>query len=339
DLLRDRFDSAALAALATFLLVFFITINLIGQFKAGSVILQSLLTDAPGFQASAGLLARSVSWAPLLKTASPGYLLCLFTFAAGVVLYTTYGGFRAVVWTDVMQGVVMVIGVVVMLPLAIYFAGGLPHASQQMGEMTPPAHVHLRIASPAPSATGMVLPEGIWLEIPSDGDQPRRLFRTDARSGIAVGETDAQLVVPTTGDAASVPAIEITTEHQLATIAADPAYAALTVQIDPDAKESRYAFGAGQRNVYLTAPGPSRTRDAGFLPLSMAVSFFLMWTFSGAGQPGNMVRQMAFHGSRTLRYGIVTLCVYFSLIYFPIVVIFCCARVLLPGWEIEPDRI
>ena len=40
-----------------------------------------------------------------------------------MIVYTTYGGFHAVVWTDVMQGVVMVVGVVIMLPLAINQAG------------------------------------------------------------------------------------------------------------------------------------------------------------------------------------------------------------------------
>ncbi len=34
-----------------------------------------------------------------------------------------------------------------------------------------------------------------------------------------------------------------------------------------------------------------------------------------------------------------TVSIYYSLIYFPLVIIFCCARVLLPGWETEPDRI
>ena len=55
----------------------------------------------------------------------PEYLLCLVTFGIVVVAYTTYGGFHAVVWTDVMQGIVMVFGVLVMLPLALYQVGGV----------------------------------------------------------------------------------------------------------------------------------------------------------------------------------------------------------------------
>jgi Na+/pantothenate symporter len=34
----------------------------------------------------------------------PAYVLCLLVFGLVVVAYTTYGGFRAVVWTDVLQG-------------------------------------------------------------------------------------------------------------------------------------------------------------------------------------------------------------------------------------------
>jgi SSS family solute:Na+ symporter/sodium/pantothenate symporter len=36
---------------------------------------------------------------------------------------------------------------------------------------------------------------------------------------------------------------------------------------------------------------------------------------------------------------VFTVVIYYSLIYFPLVIIFCCARMLLPGMEIESDRI
>jgi len=71
----------------------------------------------------------------------------------------------------------------------------------------------------------------------------------------------------------------------------------------------------------------------------LALSFFAFWTFSGAGQPSYMVRQMAFRDTVTLRRSIVMVAVYFTLIYFPLVIIFTCARVLLPGMEVHPDRV
>jgi SSS family solute:Na+ symporter/sodium/pantothenate symporter len=103
--------------------------------------------------------------------------------------------------------------------------------------------------------------------------------------------------------------------------------------------DKRYQRGEGQKGVYVIGPGPSTSSAAGFLPVNLAISFFFMWTFSGAGQPGNMVRLMAFKDSRTLRRAIFTVAIYYSMIYFPLVIIFTCARVLLPGWETLPDRI
>ena len=64
-----------------------------------------------------------------------------------------------------------------------------------------------------------------------------------------------------------------------------------------------------------------------------------MWAIAGTGQPSNFVRLMAFDSARTLRFSIATVAVHYSLIYFPLIIIFCCARILLPGMEAESDRI
>lgn len=48
-----------------------------------------------------------------------GYLLGLLVFAFTVVAYTTYGGFWAVTWTDVFEGLVMLMGVLLMAILAV----------------------------------------------------------------------------------------------------------------------------------------------------------------------------------------------------------------------------
>jgi hypothetical protein len=118
-----------------------------------------------------------------------------------------------------------------------------------------------------------------------------------------------------------------------------------------------YVYGADRPGVYVTGPGPappqlpdraaevkpiernsSWGRD-GFLPLSLAISFFFMWAISGTGQPATMVRLMAFRNTATLRRSIFTVAIYYSMIYFPLVIIFCCARILLPGMDLESDRI
>ena len=71
----------------------------------------------------------------------------------------------------------------------------------------------------------------------------------------------------------------------------------------------------------------------------LAVSFFCFWPFAGAAQPSYMARQMAFKDIPTLRHSIIFVALYFSLIYFPLIIIFTCGRVLLPGWEIDADRV
>ena len=339
DVLRDRFESPALGVLSTGLIVFFMVFNLIAQFKGGGVILRTLLQDVPQFQDASSHLALLVRDVPILQTASgkPGYLLCLLVFALAVVIYTTYGGFRAVVWTDVMQGIVMLGGVVIMLPLALFAVKGLGNATRQMAEMTPPNLVELRLAVSSPPSERLVIPANSWIAM-GDGEQ-RRLFRTSVRSQIESGDTRAWRDVADAkdpDDRYKISGIELTYAPHVDQQAASDLGAEVTAEV---IKLDAYRSGAEQTGTYVYGPGPSATEAAGFLPFSLAISFFFMWTFSGAGQPSNMVRLMAFNNTYTLRRAIFTVSIYYSLIYFPLVVIFCCARVLLPGWETESDRI
>jgi sodium/pantothenate symporter len=235
DILRDRFESPAFGLIATSLMVFFLAFNLVAQFKAGSLILKELVTGIDAFESSALWLAATMPDWTLLQTSdgSPvqaDYLLCLLIFGLTVVFYTTYGGFHAVVWTDVMQGVIMVAGVLIMVPLALHQAGGLENATRALASI-------------------------------------------------------------------------------------------------------------GEPGSLVTGPGPDATSPDGFLPLGVAISFFFMWALSGSGQPQYMVRLMAFKDAPTLRRSIITVTIYYSMIYFPLVIIFCCARVLLPGMEGSPDSI
>ncbi len=114
DVLRDRFRSVAFGLIAVSLIVFFMTFNLIAQFKGGSEILRTLLAPIDAFASAADALP---GWLTGLSSLGGEYVLCLVVFGVAVIVYTTYGGFHAVVWTDVMQGIVMVIGVIIMLPL------------------------------------------------------------------------------------------------------------------------------------------------------------------------------------------------------------------------------
>ncbi len=324
DILRDRFQNPQFSILATFLIVFFTCVNLVAQFKAGSMILQTLLGDNEFYQwarSSTGLLLTSNS---LLSGLDPGYVLCLLTFGIAVIIYTTWGGFHAVVWTDVMQGVVMVLGVVIMLPLAISQVGGLKSSTEQLAAMIPPHKATIEILADKDSTD---VPSGTWLKT---DDSPPRVFRT-GKSAVFPDSLSAE-----------VEGIEIVDAGDLQRIAdgkVDVTFAE-GVQVTAIVKSKAAAFPKDdQPGGYVTAPGVHESEVSGFLPMSLAFSMFFYWAISGTGQPSSMVRLMAFNNTRTLRISIATVAVYFSFIYFPLVVIFCCARLILPGMEVESDRI
>lgn len=111
DLLRDRYQSVGLSVISTVVIIIFYTAFMVAQFKAGALIMQTLFHIH--------------------------YEIGLLIFAVCVVLYTSFGGFRAVVWTDVMQGAVMAVGVLLMLPLALMASGGLEQATIHLFEQDP----------------------------------------------------------------------------------------------------------------------------------------------------------------------------------------------------------
>ncbi|MEO2018828.1 MAG: hypothetical protein ABGZ53_31150 [Fuerstiella sp.] len=321
DIFRGRFQSPSFSVLATSLIVFFTCVNLVGQFKAGSMILQTLLGENDFY-----ISARSVVGGFLQSTwpqgaVDPGYLLCLITFGVAVIIYTTWGGFHAVVWTDVMQGFVMVLGVMIMLPLAIYQVGGMQNATEEMAAMVAPHPAKIEIEVPA---ADVEVPLGTWLRT---DDAPARIFRLAEAGEPGTAVVDAIEIVDA-GDLRRIESGEVEVEF------------AEDISIRRIVESRSAAFPANDRpGGYVTAPGPHADEINGFLPMSLAFSMFFYWAISGTGQPSSMVRLMAFNSTRTLRISIATVAVYFSCIYFPLVIIFCCARLLLPGMEVESDRI
>ncbi|RMF44046.1 MAG: hypothetical protein D6753_03560 [Planctomycetota bacterium] len=335
DLIRDRFQSPALGLVATLFIIFFMTCNLIAQFKGGSLILQTLLQDVPAFQYAVVAVARMASTAPgLFSTVDPAYLLCLIVFAASVVGYTTYGGFRAVVWTDVMQGIVMVMGIMVLLPLTLIAVGGLGQATRDLASVAPPTdvQVELTVTAPLDNAPDLLFKNSLLAVRRHDNDAicVLRLAESARRNG--------HRLLPNEPDRTVVRAIEIHRPLE------DFRYQRVIGADDGTSFQAEFravqevAFG-NFPGAYTSLPGPDRTNAAGFLPAAAAISFFFFWCFSSAGQPSNMIRCMAFRDSSILSRAILTVACYYSLIYFPIVVIFCCAQTLLPGWETASDRV
>ncbi|RUL88297.1 sodium/pantothenate symporter [Tautonia sociabilis] len=121
DLLRERFGSPALGVVTSLLIIAFLSVNLIPQFKGGAIILKTSLPTS-WIASFSGMLPGPVE--------DPGYLLGLVIFATTVIAYTAYGGFLAAVWTDVFQSLVMAVGVMILLPLALVAAGGLSAATE-----------------------------------------------------------------------------------------------------------------------------------------------------------------------------------------------------------------
>jgi len=154
DLLRDRFKNNSLGVVYALVIVFVTSVYLIAQFVAGARILQTML----GTTYETGLV--------------------LFTFS--VVAYTTYGGFRAVAWTDTLQGIVMIVGIVLLVPFAVSAVGGLekamlrgdrplaarPDPAAQIRGVKPQRHAYLY--GPGPQK----IPQNIERLIEERGEQP-----------------------------------------------------------------------------------------------------------------------------------------------------------------------
>ncbi len=120
DLFRERYGSPTLGLLTSLLVIFFLTCNLVPQFKAGGLIMKIVLPSN-----TVNLFVNEDSPA----SAEMGYYLGLAIFAATVIAYTTYGGFLAAIWTDVFQSIIMAVGVMILLPLALWHSGGLTRAT------------------------------------------------------------------------------------------------------------------------------------------------------------------------------------------------------------------
>jgi sodium/pantothenate symporter len=317
ELMRKRFDSSSVGTIATLMVILFMFVFLMAQFQAGANIMAVLLADVEPYQKVVRGIESTIEGWWWIGESDGDYLLCLIFFAVAVVIYTSYGGYLAVVWTDVMQGIVMLIGVMIMLCLALYQVGGLSNATQQLAKMTPPEFGQAVIQSRGGSDEPLA--KGTWL-------------RTEA-GGLA------RLVEATTTEKDNVRILFVTQDEGAEAQVADQINESF-VAVEVEGKREISAYGHDRPGVYVSAPGPHQTNPQGFLSVALALSFFVFWNFSGAGQPSYMVRQMSFRDTRILRRSIIVVSVFFGLIYFPLVVIFTSARVLLPGMEALPaDRV
>jgi SSS family solute:Na+ symporter/sodium/pantothenate symporter len=104
------------------------------------------------------------------------------------------------------------------------------------------------------------------------------------------------------------------------------------------ANEQLPAVAEDEGLKYISGPGFSKDDGRQYLPLSLAVSFFLFWPATGFASPAGVTRIMACKDTRTLRRSIVLLCVYNLGIYLPLICICICARALMPDLD-KPDEV
>lgn len=111
-----------------------LTLNdiLYARFKSRSVVILASLSLLLAFFGT--MVVQFVGGARLLQTVTGlPYEQGLLLFACTVGLYTTIGGFRAVVLTDTIQGIMMLIGTIILLV-------GVVHAGGSIGELITSLH-------------------------------------------------------------------------------------------------------------------------------------------------------------------------------------------------------
>ncbi|MGI6443376.1 MAG: sodium/pantothenate symporter [Synergistaceae bacterium] len=111
DLLRARYNSDAVVILASVALLVFFMSSMLAQFIGGARLFESIT----GYSYQTGLLI----------------------FGLTVIIYTTVGGFRAVILTDTIQGVVMVVASIAILVAVIAAGGGVSNVISSLHSIDP----------------------------------------------------------------------------------------------------------------------------------------------------------------------------------------------------------
>jgi Na+/proline symporter len=324
DLLRERFGDPRVGLVASLLILFLMTVMMVAQFKAGALIMKLSL---PGSNALALSEDGTVGF-------DSYYYFGLAVFTLTVVGYTLIGGFLAAVWTDLFQSVLMWIGIMLLLPLTIVAAGGLPAAGERMRyEMVAKtttkeeseeqsqrlAAVMDRLRSLDKALRDDAARSGGWL--------PERLDDLDAVSNAAAQDGllkrhgtqyfGAGKQIDAAGAAQRVPLV--------VTAANDKGWRAVLY--------SNGVVRAGkfsEPGALASGPGPFN-----FLLFGMAISFFFQWAFAGMGSPASMVRVMACRDTTTVRRSIVLLGTYNMCIYIPLILICVCAHSVMPDLPLK----
>lgn len=109
--LKSRYKSDVLVIVTSVLMVAFFIAQMIAQFQGGATLIESVF----GLE----------------------YKKALLIFGLIVIIYTSFGGFKAVVWTDTVQGLIMCIGTVLFVVFVLKSGGGLSNIDTRLSENLP----------------------------------------------------------------------------------------------------------------------------------------------------------------------------------------------------------
>ena len=115
--LKARYKADVLVIVTSLLMVAFFIAQMISQFTGGATLVESV-TGLP-------------------------YWLSLLIFAAVVIIYTSFGGFTAVVITDTIQGIIMVVGTFLFMFFVLRAAGGLSGVDAGLANNLPDVYDNL----------------------------------------------------------------------------------------------------------------------------------------------------------------------------------------------------
>ena len=111
DFLKERYKSTTVVLLSAFSIIVFLFSAMAAQWVGGAYLIQSL---------------TGIS-----------YMSALFIFTVSVLVYVIIGGFRAVVITDTIQGIVMFFGTLILLVVVVIAGGGLSNIFADLVSINP----------------------------------------------------------------------------------------------------------------------------------------------------------------------------------------------------------
>lgn len=111
DFLKERYQSTAVVIIAAISIIVFLFSAMAAQWMGGAYLIQSIT--------------------------GMNYLPALFIFTIAVLVYVIVGGFRAVVVTDAIQGIIMFVGTLLLLIGVIIAGGGVSNLFAQLVDINP----------------------------------------------------------------------------------------------------------------------------------------------------------------------------------------------------------